>query len=243
MKNKSGDVVVNKYRIAELNVLMNPIFDTLKTRGESYLYDFEGKEDIVAILSQQELEERSSQHSTLSIDDCEYLYTGADFYEKLLDFQGMFLHASAVAVDGKAYLFSAPCGVGKSTHTALWQDYFGKEKAIIINDDKPAIRFMDGNFYVFGTPFSGKTDNNTNIKVPLKAICFLEQAKENTIRKMSAVEALMQIFNQTIRPADAEKMEQLIFLVDKLLKNIPVYKMGCNISLDAVETSYTVMSK
>ena len=241
MKNKSGDVVVNKYRIAELNVLMNPIFDTLKAHGESYLYDFEGKEDIVAILSQQELEERSSQHSTLSIDDCEYLYTGADFYEKLLDFQGMFLHASAVAVDGKAYLFSAPCGVGKSTHTALWQDYFGKEKAIIINDDKPAIRFMDGNFYVFGTPFSGKTDNN--IKVPLKAICFLEQAKENTIRKMSAVEALMQIFNQTIRPADAEKMEQLIFLVDKLLKNIPVYKMGCNISLDAVETSYTVMSK
>lgn len=234
---------MNKYRIAELNVLMNPIFDTLKAHGESYLYDFEGKEDIVAILSQQELEERSSQHSTLSIDDCEYLYTGADFYEKLLDFQGMFLHASAVAVGGKAYLFSAPCGVGKSTHTALWQDYFGKEKAIIINDDKPAIRFMDGNFYVFGTPFSGKTDNNTNIKVPLKAICFLEQAKENTIRKMSAVEALMQIFNQTIRPADAEKMEQLIFLVDKLLKNIPVYKMGCNISLDAVETSYTVMSK
>lgn len=243
MKNKSGDVVVNKYRIAELNVLMNPIFDTLKAHGESYLYDFEGKEDIVAILSQQELEDRNAQHSTLSIDDCEYLYTGADFYEKLLDFQGMFLHASAVAVGGKAYLFSAPCGVGKSTHTALWQDYFGKEKAIIINDDKPAIRFMDGNFYVFGTPFSGKSDNNTNIKVPLKAICFLEQAKENTIRKMSAVEALMQIFNQTIRPADAEKMEQLIFLVDKLLKNIPVYKMGCNISLDAVETSYTVMSK
>ncbi len=234
---------MNKYRIAELNVLMNPIFDTLKTHGESYLCDFDGKEDIVAILSKQELEERHAQHSSLSVDDCEYLYTGADFYEKLLDFQGMFLHASAVAVGGKAYLFSAPCGVGKSTHTALWQDYFGKEKAIIINDDKPAIRFMDGNFYVFGTPFSGKSDKNTNIKVPLKAICFLEQAKENSIRKMSAVEALMQIFNQTIRPADAEKMERLIFLVDKLLKNIPVYKMGCNISLNAVETSYNVMSK
>lgn len=234
---------MNKYRIAELNVLMNPIFDTLKTRGESYLCDFEGKEDISAILSEQELEARHAQHPALSVDDCEYLYTGADFYEKLLDFQGMFLHASAVAVGGKAYLFSAPCGVGKSTHTALWQDYFGKDRAVIINDDKPAIRFMNGSFYVFGTPFSGKDDKNVNIKVPLKAICFLEQAKENSIRKMSAVEALMQIFNQTIRPAETEKMEKLIFLVDKLLKNIPVYKMGCNISLDAVETSYSTMSK
>ncbi len=234
---------MNKYRIAELNVLMNPMFETLKSHGKNYLFDFEGKEDIIATLSEEEMQEKQKAFPTLTLDDCEYLYTGADFYEKLLDFDGMFLHASAVAVGGKAYLFSAPCGVGKSTHTALWQEYFGKERAIIINDDKPAIRLIDGKLYVFGTPFSGKSDKNTNIKVPLKAICFLEQAKENSIRKMSAVEALMQIFNQTLRPVDAKKMEKLIFLVDKLLKNIPVYKMGCNISLDAVETAYTAMSK
>ena len=105
------------------------------------------------------------------------------------------------------------------------------------------IKLIDEKFYVFGTPFSGKTDKNANIKVPLKAICFLEQAKENSIRKMSAVEALMQIFNQTIRPVDAAKMEKLIFLVDKLLKNIPVYKMGCNMSVEAAEMAYNQMSK
>ena len=234
---------MNKYRIAELNVLMNPMHETLKSRVDSYLFDFNGKEDIVATLTAEEIQEKQKACPNLTLDDCEYLYTGADFYEKLLDFDGMFLHASAVAVDGNAYLFSAPCGVGKSTHTALWQEYFGKERAIIINDDKPAIRLVNGGLYVFGTPFSGKSDKNTNIKVPLKAICFLEQAKENSIRKMSAVEALMQIFNQTLRPVDAKRMEKLIFLVDKLLKHIPVYKMGCNISLDAVKTAYTVMNK
>lgn len=234
---------MNKYRIAELNVLMNPLHETLKSRAHSYLFDFDGKEDIAAALSAEEIQEKQNAHPNLTLDDCEYLYTGADFYEKLLGFDGMFLHASAVAVGGNAYLFSAPCGGGKSTHTALWQEYFGKDRAIIINDDKPAIRLINDTLYVFGTPFSGKSDKNTNIKVPLKAICFLEHAKENSIRKMSAVEALMQIFNQTLRPTDAKRMEKLIFLVDKLLKHIPVYKMGCNMSLDAVETSYTQMSK
>lgn len=234
---------MDKYKIAGLSVLMNPMFETLKMRSEKYLFDFEGKEDICAMISKEEMEKKQAQNPNLSLDDCEYLWTGADFYEKLLKFQGMFLHASAVSLAGKAYLFAAPCGVGKSTHTALWQEYFGEERAIIINDDKPAIRLIGEQFHVFGTPFSGKDNKNENISAPLKAICFLEQAKENSIRKMSAVEALMQIFNQTIRPVEADKMEQLIFLVDKLLKHIPVYKMGCNISLDAVEMSYNEMSK
>lgn len=234
---------MKKYRIAELNVLMNPLYETLKKHSEDYLFDFDCKEDIIATMTEQEINEKHNRCPELSHDECEYLWTGADFYEKLLQHQGMMLHASAVTVGGKAYLFSAPCGVGKSTHTALWQEYFGADKAIIINDDKPALRLIDNKFYVYGTPFSGKTNNNTNVKVPLKAICFIEQAKENSIRKMSAVEALMQIFNQTLRPDDTTKMEQLIFLVDKLLKNTSVYKMGCNMSLDAVEVSFTEMSK
>lgn len=234
---------MKKFRIAELNILMNPLYETLKEHSADYLFDFDGKEDIIATMTEQEINEKHKSCPELSLDECEYLWTGADFYEKLLQFQGMMLHASAVSAGGKAYLFSAPCGVGKSTHTALWQEHFGADKVEIINDDKPAIRLIDDKFYVYGTPFSGKTNKNTNVKVPLKAICFIEQSKENTIRKMSAVEALMQIFNQTLRPAENDKMENLIFLVDKLLKNVPVYKMGCNTSTDAAELSFTVMSK
>ncbi len=234
---------MKKYRIAELNVLMNPKYDTLQKRGQAYLCDFDCKEDIVATVSEQELNDKNDKWLNLTLEECEYIWTGASFYEQLLDFQGMVLHASAVALDGNAYLFSAPCGGGKSTHTSLWQRRFGKDRAIIINDDKPALRVIDDKFYVYGTPFSGKYDLSTNIKVPLKAICFIEHAPTNSIRKMSAVEALMQIFNQTLRPVDPKKMEQLIAIVDKLLKHIPVYKLGCTISLDAVDTSFNAMSK
>ena len=77
----------------------------------------------------------------------EYLVTGRDFYTKLIEHSGMMLHASAIAVDGRAYLFSADSGVGKTTHTRLWRQVFGDEKVTIINDDKPALRLRDGTWY------------------------------------------------------------------------------------------------
>ena len=72
-----------------------------------------------------------------------YLETGRLFGSQLLMHDGLYLHASAVELDGKAYLFSADSGVGKSTHTRLWQQLHGS-KARIINDDKPALRCLDG---------------------------------------------------------------------------------------------------
>ena len=38
---------------------------------------------------------------------------------QLLERDTVLLHGSTVAVDGQAYLFTAPCGTGKSTHTRL----------------------------------------------------------------------------------------------------------------------------
>lgn len=62
----------------------------------------------------------------LSLENCEYLSTGGSFYRQLAMFDGMMLHASGVVVDGKAYLFSASCGTGKSTHVRLGLKLFGE---------------------------------------------------------------------------------------------------------------------
>ena len=66
-------------------------------------------------------------------------------------YNGLMLHASAAALGGRAYLFSGPCGRGKSTHTRLWQQTFG-EAVQVFNDDKPALRRLDGRWYAYGTP-------------------------------------------------------------------------------------------
>ena len=66
--------------------------------------------------------------------ESEYYCSAYRFYTQLVDFSGLMLHSSAVIMDGRAYLFSAPSGTGKSTHTQLWLDVFG-DRATILNDD------------------------------------------------------------------------------------------------------------
>lgn len=146
-------------------------------------------------------------------------------------------------MDGYAYLFSANSGTGKSTHTRLWMEYF-KEKAYIINDDKPALRYVDGRWWVYGTPWSGKTDLNVNAKVKLGAIVFLERAEENWIKPIEIQEAIPLFFNQTIRRMKyEEKMDLVLNCMEQILMKNPIYKMGCNISEDAVTTAYETIRR
>lgn len=177
----------------------------------------------------------------LSDDAAEYLGTGGCFYKELLRFDGFQLHASTVVMDGKAYLFSAKSGTGKSTHTGLWIKCFA-ERAYILNDDKPAIRLIDGKWYAFGTPWSGKYDMSVNERVQIAGICMLERGEKNEIVPFDGKEAIFEVFVQTNRPKAAEYRMKLLDLLDNLLTSVPVWKMKCNMELDAARVSYEAMS-
>ena len=153
-----------------------------------------------------------------------------------------FVVASTVAVDGVAYLFTAPCGTGKSTHTRLWRERFG-DRAVMVNDDKPIIRLIDGKFYAYGTPWNGKHRLSTDIKVPIKAVCILDRGEENRIEKIAPKDALVKILDQTLRPTEPALLDKELDLIGKFLKSVNLYKLWCNVSLDAAKLSYGVMSK
>ncbi len=175
------------------------------------------------------------RRSNLTATDWEYVYTGAAFANRLAYLGGVVLHGSSISYEGKGVVFSAPSGTGKSTHTALWAKRFG-EKVTPINDDKPAIRFVDEQPYIYGTPWSGKTDKNHNISVPLHAVVFIERASQNCIRRLSPTEALLRINNETVRPFyDAGQGIRVLDCTQKLIETIPMYLLGCTISEDAAE--------
>lgn len=228
------------YRIADLGVDMNPTYPLLQKQAAPYRVE-DTAVDVRLYLSEADLDEKDRLHPHLTREECEYFFLGAQFYTYLLDHSGCLLHASAVALDGKAYLFSAPCGTGKSTHTGLWRQYFG-EDAEILNDDKPAIRLIDDTLWVYGTPFSGKVDLSANKRAPLAGICMLEQGSENRIRRLTPAEALPLLMQQTIRPTASVRMEHLLTRLDEILRTVPVYRMSCTISEEAVQTSYEAMS-
>lgn len=155
---------------------------------------------------------------------------------KILDHSGFFLHCSTLEYEGEAYVFTAKSGTGKSTHSRLWREVFG-DKVTMINDDKPILRLLDNKFYIYGTPWNGKHSISNNIKAPIKAIYYLSQSEENSCTKCSPISAISKILSQTVLPDNKEFMTTLLSMLEKLVGEIPVFDLACNISHDAVYTA------
>ncbi len=228
------------HRIADLNVALRYKEKILSEQAPAYEIEPDAKPDLVINLSEGLLNFLQEKNPELDADWIEYIYTGADFFDKIPGFDAFMLHSSAVEYKGKAYLFSAASGTGKSTHTELWLKVFGDE-ARIINDDKPIIRVIDGKVYAYGTPWSGKNTININTKVEVGGICFLERARKNSIEKISSAEAIGLILNQTNRPRDLVLMDKLLGCLDKVLKNVNVYRLYANMEEEAAVVAYNGM--
>lgn len=226
--------------ICKISDLVTEIPETggVAPRCRDYLWEKDGPVDITI---RQENYKVHNYPEGASAEVVAYLESGWEFYTALLEHDGMLLHSSALEVDGKAYLFSGDSGAGKSTHTRLWQSTFG-EKVRIFNDDKPALRCIDGVWYAYGTPWAGKDGININMKVPLAGICFMKQAPENKIRRLTAREASQNILKQTMRYfTKPEKLSVMIGLLNRLVRDIPVFELENRPEPDAARLSYNTM--
>ena len=151
-------------------------------------------------------------------------------------------HGSVVAVDGQGYLFTAKSGTGKSTHTRFWRQVFG-DRAIMVNDDKPFLRFTQEGVLVCGSPWSGKHGLDTNITVPLQGICILERGTENRIRRITPKEALFMLLQQSNRPLDPALMPKYLEMVDILANSVPLWQMECNLAPEAATVAHSAMAQ
>ena len=228
------------YSICDFLVEYEPRYPRLRDRSLKYLAkDQTLTADFAIEITEEDIDNHLSKFP-VTRDLAEYVLAGIRFYETILDRGAFFLHSAALGVDGYGFAFTGPCGAGKSTHAGLWRRHFADE-VISINDDKPAVLIKDDKVYICGTPFSGKYDINTNVMLPLCGISILCQHPENKIEKVSVQEALPVLLEQTLRPKDPMRMLNLMTLMDEMLKRVPVYKLYCNISDEAVELSYSSM--
>ena len=160
--------------------------------------------------------------------------------ERMTEYDTLLFHGSAIALDGEAYIFTAPSGTGKSTHTALWREYFG-ERAVMINDDKPLIHVTAEGSRVFGTPYNGKHRLGVNSSAPLRAICLLERGETNEIEHIDFSKAYGTIVQQTFRPRNGEALARTLALIDVLKEHVAFYRLRCNMEIDAARVAYEGM--
>lgn len=203
---------------------------------QPYLTEENGPADMTVQCDSQSILERNPAFGNL--DSAEYMGTGSAFARGLLRFDGFQLHSSAVMLDGKAYLFSAPSGTGKSTHTEKWCRLFGAQ---LLNDDKPVLRLQQGQWIAYGTPWSGKHDLSLPTGVPLGGIAFLRRAEENRITRLDAQEAVPLIISQSLRFLNTEQMTLQLTLIDQLLRQMPVWLLECRNDDQAAYLSYEHM--
>ena len=161
--------------------------------------------------------------------------------DRLLTENTLMLHGSTVAVNGKAYLFTGPCGVGKSTHTRLWRELFG-QRAVMVNDDKPFLQINSTQVLAYGSPWSGKHGLATNICVPLQGICLLRRGEENRIRRIDPAAGIDTLLHQAHEPTELHLQERTVTLVRMLAEKVPLWELYCTKAPEAAQVSYEAMS-
>ena len=231
--------------IAGLATHVQPLYGSTKEYCRPYLTDREAEffieitvEDLIRqqALLDQEADREGLRRRKFTDPFLERTVIQEKIAEKLLERDTLLLHGSTVAMDGQAYLFTAPCGTGKSTHTRLWREQFG-DRAVMVNDDKVFLQLRQNSVWAYGSPWAGKHGIGTNISVPLKGICFLQRGTENKIQKAMPEKWLPELIHQSFLPE-----EQYSDLVLRLAQKIPLWEMSCTKDPQAATIAYEAMS-
>ena len=149
---------------------------------------------------------------------------------------GMPLHAALVEKDGYGVVFLGPSGMGKSTQAKLWVEHQGAD---FIIGDRPGLRRIDGKWIGYGMPWDGKDNIKQQKQVPIRALISLEQAPENSIRRLTKQEAMIVLLNQVMMPMwDDAAMALLTPLMGRLATEIPFYHLKNLPNKEATELTW-----
>ena len=177
------------------------------------------------------------EHKLIIDDACtkevlsELLMVG--FYSYVSLQSTLLMHASAVDYEGKSIVFTAPSGTGKTTQAELWAKHKG---ATILNGDKVFLKREDDGIHAWGSPWKGSSPYAENASAPLRAIVALEQAEENSIRKLEGFEVLEYVVPHVFFPSWDERCEQAVLtFLDQVLGETEVYLLKCRPDEEAVE--------
>ena len=242
-------MMTKNYQIAERVIRVTSIYEDVHELCADYVTDEPAELTVTITEADIAFEKQKS--------DSEYAFEGKPLpsfspamleetavYRKIAEIMPAYdtfvFHGSCIAVDGQGYLFTAKSGTGKSTHTQLWREMLG-DKAVMVNDDKPLLRVTDNGVIAYGTPYNGKHRLGCNIAVPLRAICILERAPENSIVRITKSEAYAMLLQQVYRPQDSDAMRKTLILIDRMTEQTALYRLRCNRDLSAAETAYNAM--
>jgi hypothetical protein len=231
------------YKIADLNIKINPLYPDTEKRISPYLCDSVDF-DFDASCTAEEFERKKAESENGCTDEN---IEGAVILTKiaktvLTSYGGCFFHSSCLEIDGEAYMFTALSGTGKSTHTRNWRRLF-RGRVTMINDDKPIIRKLNGRYTVCSTPWMGKSDIGCNMSVPIKAIYVLRRGDSNSAVEVRPVEVFRELMEATLLPETRDDMGKLLDLFDGLFTGVKLFLLTCTPDIESAQVAYDAANK
>lgn len=151
--------------------------------------------------------------------------------------QTLMVHASLVRNNNRGYAFIAKSGTGKSTQVSMWLRYI--PGCDLMNDDNPIIRIIDGQVWIFGSPWSGKTPCYRNIKAQLGAVTRIDRATSNSIEKLSPISAFASLLPScSSMKWDSEIYNAICDTITKVIETTNIYTLHCLPNEEAARICY-----
>ena len=225
--------------LAGLNITIDNRYAYIRKYCQEYLADFETA-DISVFATEEETMAEDKESEGYSASDLETLAVYRKIADKLVDYEGFLMHGVVLDICGTGVAFLAQSGVGKSTHARMWKDLLG-DKMTVVNGDKPLVRFDGNTPYAYGTPWAGKEGIQTNMKTPLKNICFIQRAETNECVKLDKKAVLPLLMPQIHRPQNPMVYVKTIDLMTRLVENADFYLVKCTPTVEAAEVAYNTI--
>lgn len=154
-----------------------------------------------------------------------YFLTWVHIEKLLLDVDALILHSCYTEYKGKAILFTAPSGTGKTTQAEIWKRVYGSR---IVNGDKCILQKSDDQFYAGGFFLHGSADECENKSMPIHAIVIVRQSKHDYVEELNAVQKIGLLYSEiTVNRWSKDFISRTMTLLEDLIQNTRVIMLHC----------------
>ncbi|MCF6248817.1 MAG: hypothetical protein L3J69_15885 [Desulfobacula sp.] len=163
------------------------------------------------------------------------------FSKLLCDRKGLIIHSNGFDINGQGILLVGQSGAGKSTLSQMLKQRGHK----ILCDDRMFIIKTDGVYRLSGHWCHGSVPDVSNLRVPLKAIFFLEQALKNEFISIQNKNTITQNIIQALVKSflDSEDWNKMFLIIEELVKDIKSYRLKFDLSGDVCYKINQMMSE
>lgn len=164
-----------------------------------------------------------------------YAFEGIDiviFANWLTKFSDVILHAAGIAVDGKGYAFVGPSGVGKST---LTEPLAKKPGVSVLGEDQVVLRYLDEQFWIFGTPWHERPELCSPLGVPLEKIFLLNRDNGQKLSSVNPIEGVVRTMQTAFIPYyRQDRLPSILERLSLLSAQVPFYNLAYQLGSDVL---------